>query len=132
MITAEVVRMKRLLAFLMILLVIFPVCASAETDDGDDSNPVPVDMMEDEELETEGEILQSRVLQYGDEGDDVLALQTRLQDLKYYTGSLSGKFREATRKAVENFQADFDLDQTGVADMHTLSILFSLNICIRA
>ncbi len=125
MITAEVVRMKRLLAFLMILLVIFPVCASAETDDGDDSNPVPVDMMEDEELETEGEILQSRVLQYGDEGDDVLALQTRLKDLKYYTGSLSGKFREATRKAVESFQADFDLEQTGVADLRTLSILYS-------
>ena len=117
--------MKRLLAFLMILLVIFSVCASAETDDGDDSNPVPVDMMEDEETETDGEILQSRVLQYGDEGDDVLALQTRLKDLKYYTGSLSGKFREATQKAVESFQADFDLEQTGVADLRTLSILYS-------
>ena len=118
--------MKRLLSFLMMMVLIFSVCAFAETDDGDDSNPVPVDMMEDDELEVEEEFLQGRVLQYGDEGDDVLALQTRLQDLKYYTGSLSGKFREATRKAVENFQADFDLDQTGVADMRTLSILFSL------
>ena len=125
MITAEVVRMKRLLAFLMVLLTLSSVCAFAETDEGDDSNPVPVDMMEEEELETEGEVLQNRVLQYGDEGEDVLALQTRLKDLKYYTGNLSGKFREATRKAVESFQADFDLDQTGIADLRTLSILFS-------
>ena len=97
-----------------------------EPDEGDDSNPVPVDMMEDEELEVEEEILQGRVLQFGDDGDDVLALQTRLKELKYYTGNLSGRYREGTRKAVETFQADFDLDQTGVADLRTLSILFSL------
>ena len=130
--------MKRVLSFLMILMLIFSVCALAETDDsgenetvpmeeGDDSNPVPVDMMEDEETEIVEEILQGRILQYGDEGDDVLALQTRLKDLKYYTGNLSGRFREGTRKAVETFQADFDLDQTGVADLRTFSILFSLN-----
>ncbi len=118
--------MKRLLAFLMMLILAFSACSFAETDDGDDSNPVPVDMMEEEEMETEAEFPQGRVLQYGDEGDDVLALQTRLQDLKYYSGKLSGKFRDGTRKAVETFQADFDLDQTGVADMRTLSILFSL------
>ena len=125
-ITAEVVRMKRVLSFLMILLLTLSFCAFAETEEGDDSNPVPVDMMEDEELEVEEEILQGRVLQYGDEGDDVLALQTRLKELKYYTGNLSGRYREGTRKAVETFQADFDLDQTGVADLRTLSILFSL------
>ena len=118
--------MKRLLAFLMMLILAFSACSFAETDDGDDSNPVPVDMMEEEEMETEAEFPQGRVLQYGDEGDDVLALQTRLQDLKYYSGKLSGKFRDGTRKAVETFQADFDLDQTGVADMRTLSILFSM------
>ena len=125
-ITAEVVRMKRVLSFLLILLLTFSFCAFAETEEGDDSNPVPVDMMEDEELEVQEEILQGRVLQYGDEGDDVLALQTRLKELKYYTGNLSGRYREGTRKAVETFQADFDLDQTGVADLRTLSILFSL------
>ena len=138
MMITEVVRMKRVLSFLMILLLVFSACAFAEQNDsdapeavpmeeGDDSNPVPVDMMEDEELENEEEILQGRILQYGDEGDDVLALQTRLKDLKYYTGNLSGRFREGTRKAVETFQADFDLDQTGVADLRTLSILFSLS-----
>ena len=139
--TSEVVWMKRLLTLLLALILLFSACAFAEmeddgddsnpvpveADDGDDSNPQPVDMMEDEELEVQEEILQGRVLQFGDEGDDVLALQTRLKDLKYYTGNLSGRYREGTRKAVETFQADFELDQTGIADLRTLSILFSLN-----
>ena len=119
--------MKRVLSFLLILVLAFSVCAFAETDgeddsapvpleaqepedaedlppegeEGDDSNPEPVDMMEDEELDSGEQILEGRVLHYGDEGDDVLALQTRLKDLKYYTGNLSGRFREGTRKAVE-------------------------------
>ena len=54
------------------------------------------------------------------------ALQTRLQELKYYTGNLSGRYREGTKKAVEEFQADFDLEQTGIADLRTLSVLFSV------
>ena len=135
--------MKRILSFLIILMLVFPVYAFAEDteevsgaepvpmeEEGDDSNPVPVDMMEEEELEIEDEteqILNGRALQYGDEGDDVLALQTRLKDLQYYTGNLSGRYKEGTRKAVETFQADFDLEQTGVADLRTLSILFSTN-----
>ena len=139
--TSEVVWMKRLLTLLLALILLFSACAFAEmeddgddsnpvpveADDGDDSNPQPVDMMEDEELDTKEEILKGRVLQFGDDGEDVTALQTRLKELKYYTGNLSGRYREGTRKAVETFQADFDLDQTGVADLRTLSILFSLN-----
>ncbi len=139
--------MKRLISFLLALILMGCVFAAAEdADDGDDSNPVPleaeeteeveedaddsnpipVDMMEDEDLEVEEEINQGRILQYGDNGDDVLALQTRLKDLQYYNGNLSGRFREGTRKAVETFQEDFGLDQTGVADLRTLSILFSM------
>ena len=133
--------MKRLIAFLLALILLGGVFAFAEEEaDGDDSNPVPidetaeeddsnpipVDMMEDEDLEIEEEINQGRILQYGDHGDDALALQTRLKDLQYYTGNLSGRYREGTRKAVEDFQADFGLDQTGVADLRTLSILFSM------
>ena len=138
---SEVVWMKRFLTLLAALILLFSACAfSAAEDEGDDSNPMPiegeegddsnpqpVDMMEDEELDTEEGILKGRVLQFGDDGEDVTALQTRLKELKYYTGNLSGRYREGTRKAVETFQADFDLDQTGVADLRTLSILFSLN-----
>jgi Putative peptidoglycan-binding domain-containing protein len=119
-----VTLMRRLTAFLMVMVLAFSAFAIAETEEGDDSNPVPVDMMDDETEEEES--YTGSILQYGDEGDEVLALQTRLKELKYYGGDLSGRFREGTQKAVENFQEDFDLDRTGVADMRTLSILFSL------
>ena len=98
--------MKKVLSFLMILMLVFSCCAYAETEkgaepetvpvpaeeEGDDSNPVPVDMMEEEELEVEVELLTGRIIQYGDTGDDVKALQTRLKDLQYYTGETSGKY----------------------------------------
>ena len=100
--------------------------AVPDEEDGNDTEQQPLDMMEEEELEIEEQVLPAKVLQYGDVGEDVLALQTRLKDLQYYTGNLSGRFREGTRKAVETFQEDFDLEQTGVADLRTLSILFSL------
>lgn len=89
--------------------------AESETD--------PEDLPDEEEMEEE--TLEGRILQYGDEGDDVLELQTRLYDLKYYTGNLSGRYREGTREAVRSFQADFDLDETGIADILTQSVLFS-------
>ena len=98
-----------------------------EDGDGDDSDPIPIDMMEEDGLEIEEEVISGRVLQYGDTGDDVLALQTRLAELKYYTGNLSGRYREGTQKAVETFQEDFDLDQTGVADLRTISILYTIS-----
>ena len=145
--------MKRVLCFLLILGLVFSVCAIAETkdtdtapaapvpeeaneaeampmedEDGDDSEPEPIDiidMMEEEELDDGEEILQGRVLQYKDQGEDVLALQTRLKDLGYYSGKLSGQFGDATQKAVCKFQEDYDLEATGIADLRTLSILFS-------
>ena len=98
-----------------------------EDGDGDDSDPIPIDMMEEDGLEIEEEVISGRVLQYGDTGDDVLALQTRLAELKYYTGNLSGRYREGTQKAVETFQEDFDLDQTGVADLRTISLLYTIS-----
>ena len=124
--------MKRFLSFLLILLLVFSVCVTAHTegeDDasaGDDSNPQALDTLEEEDLEVEEQVMPERTLRFGDEGDDVKALQTRLQKLNYYTGNLSGRFREGTRKAVKDFQADFGLQQTGEADLATLSLIFSL------
>ncbi len=93
------------------------------SDEGDDSEPVPVEMMEDDEVEEE--ILDGRLLQFGDSGDDVLALQTRLRALHYYTGNLSGNFREGTQQAIRAFQKDFDLEETGVADIQTQAVLYA-------
>ena len=83
----------------------------------------PDDLPEEEELEEE--ILEGRTLQYGDEGDDVLELQIRLKDLKYYTGNLSGRYREGTRDAVKTFQSDYGLEKTGIADPGTQNMIYS-------
>lgn len=145
--------MKRVLAVLMILVLIGTMPALAEnqpgngtdpvpteeipqdgddlSDDGEvpeqdpaeipgeDGETVPVDMMEDAQ-DTAAEV---RVLQYGMDGDDVLAVQTKLKELEYYTGNLSGRYREGTRAAVKKFQKEFDLDVTGVADARTQALL---------
>ncbi len=142
--------MKRVLSFLLALGLLVSICAFAETDDpsvpaqpqpeeaeetgdslpdedeGDDTNPLPVDIMEDEDLDAGMQEIQEKILRYGDAGDDVTALQTRLKEMNYLTGEVTGKYKERTQKAVENFQKDYDLDVTGVADLRTLSILFSL------
>ena len=85
--------MKRILFFLLVLGLAFCACMTAtatetdeftqppsvaeepeaepiDADEGDDSNPEPVDMMEEEELDSGEQILQGRVLHYGDDGDD--------------------------------------------------------------
>ena len=91
--------------------------------DGDDSVVLPVYLPDEEGLEEE--ILEARTLQYGDEGDDVLELQMRLQELNYYSGKLSGLFREGTRDAVEEFQMDFSLPINGIADIQTQAVLYA-------
>ncbi|MBR2823739.1 MAG: peptidoglycan-binding protein [Clostridia bacterium] len=78
-----------------------------------------------EESDLEEEVLEGRTLQYGDEGDEVLALQTRLKELQYYTGNLSGRYREGTRAAVKSFQEDYGLEETGMADPETQGLIYS-------
>ena len=119
--------MKRTISFLLIFLTLFSFCAFAEQEDGDDSDPMPLDVMDDSDLEVEEQEMPAITLKRGDEGDDVLALQTRLTDLHYYHSTLSGKYGEKTEKAVKEFQSDFGLIQTGEADLTTLSLIFSLS-----
>lgn len=82
-------------------------------------------ILQNDEGEVEEVIIDSRELKYGDEGDDVKTLQQRLTELYYYSGNLSGRYREGTRAAIEAFQEDFDLEVTGEADAKTQSLLFS-------
>ena len=48
---------------------------------------------------------EDKVLNFGDSGDKVKALQVRLAALGYYTGKLDGKFGKGTLEAVKLFQA---------------------------
>ena len=63
-------------------------------------------------------------LKYGDKGQEVLALQTRLKETLYYTGPLSGEFGDLTRKAVRRVQAAYGLEETGIADAAVQEIVF--------
>ncbi len=66
-----------------------------------------------------------RPLQYGTTGEDVKRLQTRLTELGYYTGKISGNYLDATCSAIEKFQAKMGELSTGVADIDTLSLVYS-------
>lgn len=70
-------------------------------------------------------------LKYGDKSEAVLQLQTRLKELLYYNGPLSGQFAEVTRAAVKKVQADYGLEQTGVADAATQTVIYDPD-CRRA
>jgi hypothetical protein len=66
--------------------------------------------------EVDESVLNSLVLQnleYGDEGDQVRALQTKLRTLKMYDGSVTGTFDDDTLAAVMRFQFEHDLPVTG-------------------
>ena len=61
----------------------------------------------------------------GSKGAMVTQLQTRLQELGYYTGKLDGDFGSGTKKAVEIFQKQNGLEADGIAGQKTLSLLYS-------
>ena len=66
-------------------------------------------------------------LEISSRGDDVKALQQKLIDLGYLTGSADGAFGAMTQQAVMAAQAAFGMEQTGVADNAFQQRLFSEN-----
>jgi len=69
-----------------------------------------------------------RPLKKGDRGEDVKALQTRLSELGYYWGKVSGSYLDGTTAAISNFQKDNGMDSTGRADVPTQQRLYSDDI----
>jgi zinc D-Ala-D-Ala carboxypeptidase len=64
-------------------------------------------------------------LSSGSTGEQVKALQTRLQQLGFYSGALDGDYGKGTRAAVRLFQEQHDLDADGIAGQKTLELLYS-------
>ncbi len=67
----------------------------------------------------------SRTLRPGDSGADVISLQTRLQQLGYYTGALTGTYDQKTKDAVTTFQVRCGLKADGIAGSKTYGRLFT-------
>lgn len=65
------------------------------------------------------------LIQAGDANTDVLMVQVRLQELCYYSGSLTGHMGEATKAAVKAFQQDFNLPVTGTVNTQTYNLLLN-------
>lgn len=76
-------------------------------------------------LAPEGVVTEVETLKYGDEGEAVAQLQSRLTQLYYYTGNISGRYREGTQTAIKSFQSDFGLEATGIADPETQTALYA-------
>ncbi len=100
--------MKRTFLLILMLCLLMPA-ALADTQENDEVQVV----------------VENQILTYGDESDEVKQLQRKLAELYYYDGEITGSYGELTRAAVKAFQADFDLLQTGEADIETQELLFS-------
>lgn len=58
-------------------------------------------------------------------GSDARLVQRRLKDLKYYKGTIDGKFGTASVKALKEFQTANNLTADGIAGKATYKVLFS-------
>ena len=67
------------------------------------------------------------MLSKGDQGDAVTALQQRLKDLGYYSGSVDGDYGGGTQEAVRLFQSQNELDVDGVCGASTMAAIFASN-----
>lgn len=67
----------------------------------------------------------TRTLRKGSTGNDVKSVQTRLKELKYYTGSIDGSYGNGTLAAVKAFQKNNGLSDDGIAGSATYKVLFS-------
>ena len=114
--------MRRMICFLLAGILLAGVLLIVYAEE-DDSVVIPVDMEDSFDAEVETQAV--REMQQGDTGDDVLFLQTRLKEMKYYSGELSGKYGTATLDAVKAFQSDFGLGGTGIADVQTQMVLYT-------
>ncbi len=105
--------MKRnLLIFLIILSFLAPLAQAEEAAPVAEDSEVVI-------VTSEG-----RDLKFGDKGEDVSQLQTRLKDLRYYNGPVSGNYAEVTRKAVRAVQEAYGLPSTGNADIALQEIIY--------
>ncbi len=65
------------------------------------------------------------ILQKGDTGEAVRAMQAKLIELGYLTDSADGQYGSGTRSAVKDFQKQNGLTDDGVAGPKTIEMLFS-------
>ena len=123
--------MKRFLCLMLVLSMIGLGPVLSGMAEGLELEFIDLDETEGDETEVElseeetGEAdIPYEAISYGDTGDEVLEMQTKLTELGYYSGNLSGEFHESTRAALKAFQQDYQLPVTGKGDSTTLEVLY--------
>ncbi len=76
---------------------------------------VLTDGLESDETSETATVAKYEQLRLGDASAAVSNLQTRLAELGYFSGGVSGIFDEATEKAVKLFERSYGIMQTGIA-----------------
>ena len=104
--------MKRRLALCLAVMILLPVALAEQPETAPGGEEVVI-------VTSEG-----RELKFGDKGEDVSLLQTRLKDLYYYKGPVSGNYLEITRKAVRAVQEAYGLIVTGIADLKLQELVY--------
>lgn len=64
-------------------------------------------------------------IKLGDSGTDIDSMQSRLNELGYYTGKLNGFFGVATEEALKSFQVKNNLAEDGVFNVDDRDLLYS-------
>lgn len=64
-------------------------------------------------------------LQKGDSGDGVLAVQQKLVELGYLSGTPDGNFGKKTVEAISKYQTDMGIEATGIADEATQRLILT-------
>ena len=73
-----------------------------------------------------------QTLRTGSRGDLVKALQTKLKELGYYTGTIDGDYGSSTASAVKEFQRRNGLTADGIAGEKTLKALYTSGSAVSA
>ena len=71
-------------------------------------------------------------MEKGAKGDEVTALQERLNELGYNLGKADGDFGKKTYNAVCDFQRDNDLEANGIVDAELYDLIFSADVKTKA
>lgn len=104
-------------------VVMFSAAATARDGTNPDATPSPVPTPTP--VPTLAPFTYTRKLQYGDSGDLVAQLQSRLAQLGFYDAKVSGGYYKITQSAVRAFQTHNGLVSDGVAGQRTQEMLFS-------
>lgn len=122
---------KLFFALLVVVLALNSVAMAVELEDMTKEEFIAMieeltsDDAQQEEAAEEEEAPAYEELTRGSKGDAVKALQQRLKDLGYLSGSVDGDYGGGTSSAVSSFQSQAGLKVTGTADIETQEALFA-------